>query len=381
ITYTLTYTAGAGGTLTGLTTQAVNYGANGTAVTAVPNTGYHFVNWSDGSTANPRTDTNVTANITVIVNFAINTYTLTYTAGTGGTLTGDTTQTVNYGGSGTPVTAVPNTGYHFVKWSDGSTVNPRTDTNVTANITVSANFAINTYTLTVNQSENGSITPVTATYAYGTEVELIATPALGYHFVEWTGDCSGETSATCVLTMDADKEVSATFAIESCSVVKLINDINQANTDEDLTVINLESGCTYIINEPINDPSYGLVGLPVITTPIKFESVGDIAIITYGSDTTFPLIIVTGDGELTLKNVIIGGSGNIGESNNLESGDNLYRGILIPDQNSEITFMNVVFGMLDIVDIIDYLAVHELTLLNVEDGISSTAMILLLLSR
>ena len=44
-------------------------------------TGYHFVPWSDASTANPSTDTNVTANITVTASFAINTYSLTYTAG------------------------------------------------------------------------------------------------------------------------------------------------------------------------------------------------------------------------------------------------------------------------------------------------------------
>ncbi len=124
----------------------MNYGEDGTAVTAVPNSGYHFVNWSDGSTANPRTDTNVTANMAVTANFAINTFTLSYTAGAGGTLTGETTQTVNYGADGTAVKAVANTGYHFVNWSDGSTANPRTDTNVTANVAVTANFAINTFT-------------------------------------------------------------------------------------------------------------------------------------------------------------------------------------------------------------------------------------------
>ena len=67
-------------------------------------------------------------------NFAINTYTLTYTAGTNGTISGTSPQTVNSGGSGTAVTAVPNSGYHFVDWSDASTANPRTDTNVTADI-------------------------------------------------------------------------------------------------------------------------------------------------------------------------------------------------------------------------------------------------------
>ncbi len=157
-TFTLSYTAGAGGSLTGETSQTVNYGEDGTAVTAVPDTGYHFVNWSDGSTANPRTDTNVTANVDVTANFAINTFTLSYTAGANGTLTGETSQTVNYGEDGTAVEAVANTGYHFVNWSDGSTANPRTDTNVTANVAVTANFAINTFTLTYTAGANGTLT-------------------------------------------------------------------------------------------------------------------------------------------------------------------------------------------------------------------------------
>ena len=55
------------------------------------------------------------ANMSVTANFAINTYTLTYTAGANGTITGTSPQTVNHGGSGTAVTAVPDTGYHFVE--------------------------------------------------------------------------------------------------------------------------------------------------------------------------------------------------------------------------------------------------------------------------
>ncbi|MBN2749990.1 MAG: protease inhibitor I42 family protein, partial [Bacteroidales bacterium] len=81
--FSLTYTAGANGSITGEANQTVEQGANGTAVEAVPATGYHFVKWSDGLTANPRTDANVTANITVEAEFAqdaVATYTLTYTA-------------------------------------------------------------------------------------------------------------------------------------------------------------------------------------------------------------------------------------------------------------------------------------------------------------
>ena len=157
-TYTLTYTAGANGTITGTSPQTVNHGANGTPVTAVPNAGYHFVDWSDGVDGDPRTDTNVTANVSVTANFAINTYTLTYTAGANGTITGTSPQTVNHGADGSEVTAVPNAGYHFVDWSDGVRRQPRTDTNVTANVNVTANFAINTYTLTYTAGANGTIT-------------------------------------------------------------------------------------------------------------------------------------------------------------------------------------------------------------------------------
>lgn len=113
------------------------------------------------------------------------TYTLTYTAGANGTLTGTSPQTVNQGASGSAVTAVPNSGYHFVNWSDASTTNPRTDTNVTSNISVTANFAANpvaTYTITVTQSGHGTITPGTQTdVASGSDKVFTITPSAGYH--------------------------------------------------------------------------------------------------------------------------------------------------------------------------------------------------------
>lgn len=73
----------------------------------------------------------------------INTYTLTYNAGANGSISGATSQTVSQGASGTTVTAVPNTDYSFMQWSDASTTNPRRDMNVTTNITVTASFADN----------------------------------------------------------------------------------------------------------------------------------------------------------------------------------------------------------------------------------------------
>ena len=140
---TLTYIAGSGGTISGTTTQTIDKGASGTAVTAVPNTGYKFVKWSDGKTTATRTDTNVQASATYTATFEIlaaEKVTLTYIAGSGGTITGTAIQTIDKGASGTAVTATPNAGYTFEKWSDGKTTATRTDTNVQVSATYTATF-------------------------------------------------------------------------------------------------------------------------------------------------------------------------------------------------------------------------------------------------
>ena len=187
-TFSLTYTAGPNGSLTGDSSQTVNYGEDGTAVTAVPDIGYHFANWSDGVLTATRTDTNVTADLSVTANFAIDTFSLSYTAGAGGSLTGDSSQTVNYGEDGTAVEAVPDTGYHFVNWSDGVLTATRTDTNVTGNLSVTANFAINIYILSYTAGAGGSLTGETSqTVNYGEDGTAVeAVPDTGYQFVDWS---------------------------------------------------------------------------------------------------------------------------------------------------------------------------------------------------
>ena len=74
------------------------------------------------------------------------TYTVTFTAGTGGTLTGTATQTITSGGSTSAVTAVANAGYTFTNWTGSgfttSTTAALTVTNVTANLNLTANFTL-----------------------------------------------------------------------------------------------------------------------------------------------------------------------------------------------------------------------------------------------
>ena len=261
--YTLSYyTADGNGTLTGQTVQTVNYGGSGTPVNAVPNTGYHLVSWSDGSTANPRIDTNVTGNISVSASFAINTYTLTYTAGAHGNITGPSPQTVNHGDSGTLVTAVPDTHYHFVSWSDGVMTASRTDTNVIHSISVTANFAIDTFTITASASSGGNIIPSGAVaVGYGGSKTFTISPNTGYHTVDVIVDSTNHLGAVTSYTFNnvtAAHTISASFAINTYTLTvnsggngTASKSPNQSSYNDGV-VVNLSAspstGCYHFVN-------------------------------------------------------------------------------------------------------------------------------------
>ncbi len=85
------------------------------AITAVPNKGYRFVQWSDGNTQPTRKDSNVTNNITLTAEF-IKCYTYTFIAKTGGSISGNALQIIDEGNSASLVTAIPNEGYRFERW-------------------------------------------------------------------------------------------------------------------------------------------------------------------------------------------------------------------------------------------------------------------------
>lgn len=155
--YPLSYGAGNGGSVTGTASQTVPHGGAGTAVTAVASTGYRFVRWSDGSTANPRTDLGVGA-VAVQAEFERIQYQVTYSAGSNGSLTGQTSQTIAHGDDGTAVAAVAAAGYEFERWSDGSTANPRTDLNLTADLSVSASFVTTAVVLNVAEAHRAALT-------------------------------------------------------------------------------------------------------------------------------------------------------------------------------------------------------------------------------
>ncbi len=111
-------------------------------LTAVPDEGYSFVNWSGhlSGSENPASIV-MSADRDVTANFAVIEYTLTYMSGAGGSIDGPASQTVAHGEDGSEVYAEAEAGAVFARWSDGRTDNPRVDENVQSNLTVTAYFA------------------------------------------------------------------------------------------------------------------------------------------------------------------------------------------------------------------------------------------------
>jgi hypothetical protein len=77
-----------------------------------------------------------------------------------------------------------------------------------------------THTLTVTKKGKGKVTSAPAgivcgtdcseSYADGTQVTLSKKPSKGWHFVKWTGACTGKKG--CSVTVSDDASVKAVFA-------------------------------------------------------------------------------------------------------------------------------------------------------------------------
>ena len=152
--------------------------------------------------ASSYTFSNVEASHTITATFAINTYTITVTQGANGVIAPGTT-TVNYGATPS-FTITPNAGYSIASiTADGLAVAVTTPSGqtyqfsaVSAEGSLTATFAINTYTITVTQGANGVIAPGTTTVNYGGSQTFTITPNTGYYIASLTVDGSPVTVAS-----------------------------------------------------------------------------------------------------------------------------------------------------------------------------------------
>jgi uncharacterized repeat protein (TIGR02543 family) len=275
---------------------SADYGTKITAPVTPARTGYTFGGWYREpeclSAWNFGSDT-VTANITLYAKWTINSYSLSYHTETNGTLTGILTQAVIRGGNGTKVTAVPNAHYHFVKWSDGVTTASRTDTNVFCELSVTAQFAIDTYKV-LFKDYDGTVLK-TEYVVYGTDATPPAGPErTGYEFTGWDGDYYGVTEALTITAQYRENTFKVTFAGYDGAVIKAQNvpaggdaTAPDASEREGYTFSGWDKGFTNITGDVTITAQYS-----VNTYKVTFKDydgkVLDVQDVRYGNDAKTP---------------------------------------------------------------------------------------------
>ena len=163
-TYTVTFKDWDG---TELKTQEVQHGGDAEAPADPTRTGYTFTGWD-------KAFTNITADLVVTAQYEINTYTVTFKDWDGTVLK---TQEVQYGGDAEAPADPTRVGYTFTGWD-------KAFTNVTADLVVTAQYEINTYTVTFKDWD-GTVLK-TQEVQYGGDAEAPADPTrVGYTFTGW----------------------------------------------------------------------------------------------------------------------------------------------------------------------------------------------------
>jgi PKD repeat protein len=311
-TYTITASSGANGdvTPTGITT--VNYGATPT-YTITPNTGYHvqdvLVNGTSVGAVTSYLFPSVTTNKTISATFAINTYTITASSGANGDVTPTGITTVNYGATPT-YTITPNTGYHvqdvLVNGTSVGAVTSYLFPSVTTNKTISATFAINTYTITATNDTFGAVIPAgITTVNYGATPTYTITPNTGYHVqdVLVNGTSVGAVTSYLFPSVTTNKTISATFAINTYTITAT-NDTFGAVTPAGITTVNYGATPTYTIT-----PNTGYHVQDVL---VNGTSVGAVTSYLFPNVTTNKTISATfAINTYTITPSIIGGNGAV----------------------------------------------------------------------
>jgi uncharacterized repeat protein (TIGR02543 family) len=215
--------------------------ASGSTVTlnAVADATSIFAGWSGACTGTSSCTVTMDSAKNVGASFVKKTYGLiisrtgtgigTITSSTGGIYCGASCAALVDAGSEVTLTATPDATSSFTGFSGACTGTGPCTLSMSSAKSVTASFAVNTYTMTIGKSGDGSGTITSspagiscgstcaATFDSGTLISLSAVPDSTSYFAGWTGACSG--TGPCIVTMNSIKTVTAFFVKNAFTLV------------------------------------------------------------------------------------------------------------------------------------------------------------------
>lgn len=218
--FTITASAGMGGSINPSGTVIVDYGGNQT-FSISPNVGYRIVDVLVNNTSvgalSTYTISSVTGDTTITAIFELNVMTIHASAGPNGSINPNGTVSVFYGYNQS-FSISPDIGYHVAEVLVDSVsigaVSSYTFTQVTAYHTISATFAIDSYTIYAFAGPHGTISPAgTIVAEWNTTLTLTITPDENYSIadVKVDGISVGPVTSYTFTSITANHNITADF--------------------------------------------------------------------------------------------------------------------------------------------------------------------------
>ena len=248
--------------LNGVVTGSGVYQHGATAtLTATPNEGYHFVQWSDGNTDNPRTMI-IISDITLSAKFAINVYSVRFLDWNG---TEIKVESVEYQSAATAPADPTREGYTFMGWD-------KDFSKVTEDMTITAQYQINRYQVRFLDYDGTELQ--TDSVEYQSAATAPSNPyRQGHTFIGWDKDF---TSITSDLDIYAQYEMGEDYDM---TIVFTNSEDNDSEIYRQTLTIKVPSaptiaGFTFLYWQPVAEPITNEITIQAIyeaNTPTSVE--------------------------------------------------------------------------------------------------------------